>query len=145
YDPTIQSMLTMLDSINGKFRANSDFYSRLIDNEQPVITFLFLNLHDFKLTDDLYIKMNSRGKPLTAFENFKAKFEQYLGTISIDKVLFLTHNNTVRTTTLREYFSHKIDTDWANLFWNYKDLVPSKSSKNADNTFDDELMNFFRV
>jgi len=26
--------------------------------------------------EDLYIKMNSRGKPLTAFENFKARFEQ---------------------------------------------------------------------
>ena len=24
------------------------------------------------LSDDLYIKMNARGKPLTAFENFKA-------------------------------------------------------------------------
>ena len=26
--------------------------------------------------EDLYIKMNSRGKPLTPFENFKARFEQ---------------------------------------------------------------------
>ena len=27
------------------------------------------------LNDDLYIKMNSRGKPLTEFENFKARFQ----------------------------------------------------------------------
>ena len=26
--------------------------------------------------EDLYIKMNSRGKPLTEFENFKARFEK---------------------------------------------------------------------
>lgn len=26
-----------------------------------------------KLTDDIYIKMNSRGKPLTDFEHFKAE------------------------------------------------------------------------
>ncbi len=29
--------------------------------------------------EDLYIKMNSRGKPLTEFENFKARFEQDIG------------------------------------------------------------------
>ncbi len=28
--------------------------------------------------EDLYIKMNSRGKPLTEFENFKARFEKTL-------------------------------------------------------------------
>ncbi len=27
-------------------------------------------------SDELYITMNSRGKPLTAFENFKAIFER---------------------------------------------------------------------
>ena len=28
------------------------------------------------LTDELYIKMNSRGKPLTQFEHFKAELER---------------------------------------------------------------------
>lgn len=28
------------------------------------------------LTDELYIKMNSRGKPLTVFEHFKAELER---------------------------------------------------------------------
>lgn len=75
-DPTIQSMLTMLDAIHSKFSENIDFFDKLIDNEKPVITFRFLNLAEFKLTDDLYIKMNARGKPLTDFENFKARLEK---------------------------------------------------------------------
>ena len=75
-------MLTMLDAIHKKFSNKKEFFERLLNNENPIITFLFLNLKDFKLTDDLYIKMNSRGKPLTPFENFKAKFEQFLETVN---------------------------------------------------------------
>jgi len=145
YDPTVQSMLTMLDSIHTTFYGKPDYYARLVNNENTIITFLFLNLKDFKLTDDLYIKMNSRGKPLTPFENFKAKFEQYLGTLNDGNKYILNFQDTERKVSLREYFSYKIDTDWANLFWNYKALVPSNSTNNSDNTFDDELMNFFKV
>ena len=64
-DPTIQSMLCMLDDIHARFKDKPEFFDFLVDPEKPVITFLFLNLKEFKLTDDLYIKMNARGKPLT--------------------------------------------------------------------------------
>lgn len=60
YDPTIQSMLTMLDAIHNKFALMKDYFERLIDLENPIITFLFLNLKDFKLTDDLYKNELSR-------------------------------------------------------------------------------------
>lgn len=33
------------------------------------------------LTDELYIKMNSRGKPLTVFEHFKAELEREIRTL----------------------------------------------------------------
>lgn len=145
YDPTVKSMLTMLDSIHSIFFEYPDYYTRLINNDKPIITFLFLNLKDFKLTDDLYIKMNSRGKPLTSFENFKAKFEQYLGKIDGQDNYTLDFSGKLKEVSLREYFSHKIDTEWANLFWNYKSLVQAKNEDNSDNTFDDELMNYFRV
>ena len=148
YDPTIQSMLTMLDSIHDKFWDNPEFFSKLIDEKNPIITFLFLNLKDFKLTDDLYIKMNSRGKPLTPFENFKAKIEQHISKLNPDtkRKFILKYGETGNAVTIRDYFSHKIDTDWANLFWNYRSLLNRSSDKNEiDNTFDDELMNFIRV
>lgn len=76
YDPTIRSMLTMLDAIHFKFSEDVDFFDKLIDKNNPVITFRFLNLAEFTLSDDLYIKMNARGKPLTDFENFKARLEK---------------------------------------------------------------------
>lgn len=143
-DPTIQSMLVMLDSIHDKFKGRKDFFSRLIDKTKPIITFLFLNLKEFKLTDDLYIKMNARGMPLNNFENFKAKFEQYIGQLEWcdqDKRLIeYTGNETIEKEVYpKEYFSHKIDTDWTNLFWTYR------NTNGKDNSIDDELMNFFRV
>lgn len=143
-DPTIQSMLTMLDAIHKRFADNEDFFNRLIDNEKPIITFLFLNLKDFKLTDDLYIKMNSRGKALTSFENFKAKFEQYLETVKHNRKFTLRLGDSDKNASLKEYFSHNIDTKWANLFWNYRTLQNRIKSEFDDN-FDDELMNFIRV
>jgi len=75
-DPTIRSMLNMLDAIHAKFSGCEEYFARLVDPDEPIITFLFLNLKRFKLTDDLYIKMNARGKPLTDFENFKARLEK---------------------------------------------------------------------
>ncbi len=144
-DPTIQSMLTMLDAIHNKFANRADFFELLLDNENPIITFLFLNLKDFELTDDLYIKMNSRGKPLTPFENFKAKFEQYLGNAETERNFTLKFDaNTEKEVSLKEYFSYNIDTKWANLFWNYRALQ-NRSKDDIDDTFDDELMNFIRV
>jgi len=143
YDPTIQSMLTMLDAIHIKFANKKEYFERMINTENPIITFLFLNLNDFKLTDDLYIKMNSRGKSLTSFENFKAKFEQHLENIKTDRKFNLIYNNIdkedPKEVSIEKYFSHNIDTKWANLFWNYRELVGDS------NTYDDEVKNFNRV
>ncbi|MBP1646145.1 MAG: hypothetical protein H6Q16_1720 [Bacteroidetes bacterium] len=139
YDPTIKSMLTMLDAIHIKFANKKNYLESLINTEKPIITFLFLNLKDFKLTDDLYIKMNSRGKPLTSFENFKAKFEQHLENVDIIRKFKLYFNKLEKEVSLKGYFSYNIDTKWANLFWAYRDLSGDK------NVYDEELKNFIRV
>jgi Protein of unknown function DUF262 len=127
-DPTIRSMLCMLDAIHCLFKNTKGFYDRLVDKKQPVITFQFLTLNDYGLTEDLYIKMNSRGKPLTKFENFKAKFEQHLG--RLNGLLAYPPN-------VRDYFSHRIDTRWAHLFWTYRNK--------KENLFDRQIMNFISV
>ncbi|RLA49658.1 MAG: DUF262 domain-containing protein, partial [Gammaproteobacteria bacterium] len=134
YDPTVQSMLTMLDSIHSKFSGDAEYFSRLVDVDLPVITFLFLNLQEFELTDDLYIKMNARGKPLTGFENFKARLEQVVKSFDTEWPHYQLgfHDEPVNG---YEYFIHKIDTDWANVFWAYRNEFTK------DDTFDDELMN----
>ncbi|MCU8071371.1 DUF262 domain-containing protein [Shewanella sp. SM32] len=135
-DPTIQSMLTMLDAIHLKFSGHPEFYLRLTHDESPVITFRFLNLEKFLLTDDLYIKMNARGKPLTTFENFKAKLEKKIQSFQGD---WPTHYSLPRKplpVSGYDYFIYKIDNEWADVFW------PFRNTDSDDNTFDDELMNF---
>lgn len=79
-DPTVNGMLRMLDDVDKKFDKckHQETLRRLLSDTDPSVTFIFMDLDDYKLTDDLYIKMNSRGKPLTPFENFKAKYEQYI-------------------------------------------------------------------
>ena len=67
--------------------------------------------------EDLYIKMNSRGKPLTEFETFKARLGQ-----------------TIAHTGRADEFGHKIDGAWADLLWPYR----------GDNDIvDDEFMRYF--
>lgn len=115
-DPTIQSVLVMLDAIHGLFKSTSGLFNRLVDEERPAITFELLPLEHFGLTDDLYIKMNARGKPLTSFETFKARFEEFLSG------LFPTEKRELGGTevSIAEFFERRIDTKWADFFWAYK-------------------------
>jgi len=138
-DPTIQSMLIMLDDIHAKFKNTDGYFQRLISLDNPVITFQFLDLKKFNLTDDLYIKMNARGIPLSPYENFKAKFEQHLkkSDFNAKHSYTLTFDGKPNKVDVKTYFSHKIDTDWANLFWNHT-LADKKK-------FDKLIMNFIRA
>ncbi|MEQ9403571.1 MAG: DUF262 domain-containing protein [Cyclobacteriaceae bacterium] len=138
-DPTIQSMLIMLDALEQKFHQHQEYYDRLTDLDNPVITFQFLNLKEFKLTDDLYIKMNSRGKMLTPFENFKAKFEQGIKNLfNKEPITYpLSKNGSSRDVSAQEYFANKIDTNWLDFFW--------KASGNKPKLVDAQIMNFIRV
>lgn len=116
-DPTIHSMLVMLDSIDEKFADIDHIWESL---ENRAITFYFLPIKDMGLTDELYIKMNSRGKPLTTFENFKAELENELRQNSNE---------------LAEDIIGKIDRDWTDILWMYR---------GEDNTTDDEFLRYFQ-
>ena len=131
-DPTVASMLAVLDTIHERFWDTATLYPRLVDQADPAITFQFLNLRDFGLSDELYIKMNARGKPLTSFEAFKARLAQKLDELLPD-VSFTLETEPMSA---RCYFGHRVDTAWADLFWRYKD----KTSP----TFDRQFMNFVR-
>lgn len=143
-DPTVQSMLVMLDAICQKFNGKKEFFTSLMDETNPIITFIFMDLKEYKLTDDLYIKMNSRGKPLSKFENFKAKFEQYIkGLLNSDSSLKnkkykIKYSSKETEVDLYKYFSYNIDTKWTTLFWQY-----CKNGK-AHN-LDSYIENFIRV
>ena len=101
-DPTIQSVLVMLDEIKSIFSDIADIAPRLLDNVHKPIVFKFLEIKDLGMEDSLYIKLNARGKPLTSFENFKARL---IG--RLDKVL----------PELAQEYEQCFDTSWADLFW----------------------------
>lgn len=132
-DPTIQSSLTMLDSIHKRFHGTAGFFSRLVDEDQPAITFQLLDLENFGLSDDLYIKMNARGKPLTTFETFKARYEQVLE----DQFNGETRSIGDTSVSVAEYFARRVDTLWADFFWTHRDKVT--------NLYDAAVMNLFRA
>ena len=52
-DPTINSMLTMLNAIDEKFRDVQNLWQRLNDKDNKAISFYFLPIKDMGLTDDL--------------------------------------------------------------------------------------------
>ncbi len=110
HDPTVLAMLTMLDDIHAKFK-NTGNLNKLI--EDRIIVFNFVDLKDFSLTDDLYIKMNARGKPLTPFEIFKS---------ALDKKMKEYQNvNLMPKDEVKEY-SHLLDGNWLQLFFDvYED------------------------
>lgn len=138
-DPTVQACLCMLDAIQDMFVGReNDLFEKLLVIDKPFVTFQFLDLHSFGLSDELYIKMNARGKPLTVFENFKAKLEQFIKRCAEPWPEYRLSFREGKVNGY-EYFIHKIDTDWADLFWPYRNVCSD------DNTFDDEFMNFFRL
>lgn len=120
-DPTIQSMLVMLDAIYEKFQGCEDYLEKLIDEENPVVTFIFMDLKNYRLTDELYIKMNSRGKTLTNFENFKAKYEQYIKRFNSNcpRKFYLSFSGEKKEVSIQQYFSFNIDTKWTSLLWRF--------------------------
>jgi hypothetical protein len=131
HDPTIQSMLVALDDLHALFADDDQVtccaaWERLVDEDRPVITFDFLSVEDMGLTDELYIKMNSRGKPLTPFEHFKADFEKTLGATPGDA---------------RANFARNIDQDWSDLLWPLRDSGTNKESEDA--IIDDEFLRLF--
>ena len=77
HDPTVSGMLNTLDEIHKQLRDKTiEHYWSLL--EQGIITFYWLDLEEHHLTDELYLKMNARGKQLSKFENFKASLIKHM-------------------------------------------------------------------
>lgn len=120
-DPTIQSMLVVLRAIHDKFQQSENLWDKLA-GYNPKIVFHLLSMNNLGLPDDLYIKMNARGKLLTEFEHFKSSFSELLNQEQ------------------GKYFNEKIDGEWSDLFWNI-----FKNNENTDiaKLVDLGFLNFF--
>lgn len=138
-DPTVKSMLTMLkgtkttnkkgvdiiDGIEELFELTTteefqQYWNKLTSVTGAPIVFYYLDLEDFGLSDDLYIKMNARGKQLTAFENFKADLIGYLK----DRCSDAKEQGGIDKTKwealldVKNGLPLKLDTVWTDIFWN---------------------------
>lgn len=133
-DPTIQSMLRMLNGTDisdsnkmditdgieeyciktGLTKEKAKELLKRLKGEDAPISFYLLNMEDknMPLTDDLYIKMNARGKVLTDFENFKVDLLKY----KLPSGEYLIPENDMSD----ESFSLLLDTRWTDLFWHYR-------------------------
>ena len=124
HDPTVSGMLNTLDTIHELLKdkeINEERYWQLLKN--GAVTFYWLDLEEHHLTDELYLKMNARGKQLSKFENFKASL-----------VKRINDEQWESEKKVEETFSYKMDTAYTDLFWQYR----------GDQTvIDNEAMNFF--
>ena len=115
-DCTIKAMLTMLDAIHEQYtECGKNLYEQLTG-----IRFYIMVLNNFNLTDDLYIKMNARGKPLTGFENFKADLIHWMKSDKNSESAQFNEKSVYGSIKMPYYlaFSNKIDNEWTNYFWN---------------------------
>lgn len=118
-DPTIQSMIVVIDCIHSYFNEVNDYIGlkdKLLSEDCPII-FLWLSMDDFNNTDDLYIKMNARGKLLSDFEIFKAKLQnsQYMNELlgdncsERDRILFISKYNNQFAELFYKYHENNYD------------------------------------
>lgn len=103
-DPTIKAILNMLDLIYIEAsKLSEEELKNAVDNLDK-ITFSIFNMGDYDLGEELYIKMNARGKQLSKYENIKAY---------IQKDLDFKENYNL--------FS-SIDNEWSDFFFDIKNI-----------------------
>ena len=127
-DPTVQSMLNMLDKIQELY---IEYQSENIFENLDNLRFYILPLSNFDLTEDLYVKMNARGKQLTSFENFKADFQHWIKN-NAQSLGFNEQTYDGRIMPYDMFFINKMDNEWAQSFWN---LQKDTKDKNFDPLF----------
>ena len=121
-DPTVFSMINVLQTIhllfNGLFEDNDDVDTR----KKIALDFCNKLQNDFiffdwcslgKASDSIYVKMNGRGKMLSAFDNFKNTLYGIL------KDLRDSESNDEKKKQI-ESFELKMDSKWTDLFWEYR-------------------------
>ncbi len=134
-DPTIQSMLNMLDAIDGRYNQTDkqlwDYLGKL--------QFYILPLDGFGLSDELYIKMNARGKQLTGFENLKADLVKWMKDPKNPDADFFKHKTVHHNRPMTYYLSisQKMDNEWTGFLWEITrrhDLPASGKKKSMPQT-----------
>lgn len=110
-DPTIKSMCVVLNEIHKFLR----YQDNLDEKEFNNLTFSFLNIEELGEPEDLYIKMNARGKELSPWDLFKSEL-----------IETLEENNSGDN---NNSFAEWLDNKFLQYFWNLgEDLKDKKTN-----------------
>ena len=125
YDVSIINMLSIIVEISGRIKKNLGDKTEIVNfidkDENNPFQFDFIYVDDISKSDDLYIKINARGKALSPFENLKSDIDEYW-------------NNEDKT---------KLDAEWTEYVWNQLDVNDKNKEKSFDNSFYNLLSNIF--
>lgn len=134
-DPTIVGVLYMLETIHCRYE--SSVRKGSLKDGLAGIQFFILSMGQYKLTDDLYIKLNARGKILSAFESLKADLLGHIeGMHDFQHQVYLLDNDSEDDFEVPYYaqIAHKFDNKWAGFFWK-KTKIVSDEHKSIDGYF----------
>lgn len=168
-DPTVKAMMQMLErmeemlDIEPYCSQKATMLANLYADSPKRITFDVLDMDQYNLTDGLYVKMNARGKELTAFENWKASFIDLIerkysveanGSFQVapsdmDALRVYLSVVEARKGEEKERFSYSIEHEWNDVFWKiaYQDYLDRVEKANGERVpsprIDDAFMHFF--
>lgn len=124
YDTTVKNMLNTLNLIHDRFKDATE-----IELDTQSIMFDFLDMKEKNLTDDVYVKMNGRGRPLSYFENLKSWMDE--------QVKFFMSADDQFT----KDWQTKMDNEWTDLFWNNR----NKNQEHPEEIDDEQLRFFYSI
>ena len=144
-DPTVNSMIEMLVAIGTRLGEadTAPLWKRL---QEGAITFTVIEIqsNEFRLTDELYIKMNNRGRLLTDWECDKAMAIECLGEVVFTEEnagLWESLQANEQEKTPADYFSFRVDGRWQDFFWHLSRGEESPLEDHVQRS--DEMMRYF--
>ena len=125
-DPTIQSMLRMISDTDKRTGivelldlTNYEDVWIWLTGQDCKMEFRVLDIAEIGQTDDLYVKMNARGKALSSFENFKAELVDYIHKKAEDNAN-PDQASWKKLDKPEDGFGQKLDNAWTDIFWKLK-------------------------
>ena len=128
YDPTILSMLVMIDAIYEEMIPDWSMDLTVCQKNLENITFNLLNLGEFGLSNELFIKMNARGKQLSDFDKLKSTLEEEL---QIQQGETDEQGMPLASEKEEERWRSLMDGPWIDFFWHKYARAKIEDTENA--------------
>lgn len=129
HDPSIRSMQVVLERIESTFKDVKEVLWNKLATDDCRINFYLLDFGPFGLSDDLYVKMNSRGKKLTEYEIFKSMLLKHIEKKLGDKGK-------------KRHLAIEFDNKWTDLVWN---TIGKPTDENELSNIDDAYVNLMKL